>query len=300
MRNVGNFKWLNDGIRSVYESIIYPEVEEALNDWKKHSNSNCVLIGGLAYSFYCKPRATQDIDLLFLSFGDIPNYVIGFKRTRNHSFQHNKTHVEVEVLDTEYLGLSEDIVRKVFDDAVESDGIKVASPKSIVALKLNRYNQRDKSDIDDLLKYLLRLGDDLNFDDYPLTDDQISKLNNSISNLEVNETNDVNSFVLESYSNRDNFQLIESNGDFKISLIKDEYSDPCFYFFNKINRIMRFSDFIFCVKIPDNTNEELEIIESSSDFKSFTGYESQENILKNWISVNLNNLKSKWKEINSN
>lgn len=37
-RNISKFKWFNDGIRSLNESIIYPEVELALNDWKKYSD----------------------------------------------------------------------------------------------------------------------------------------------------------------------------------------------------------------------------------------------------------------------
>ena len=298
MRNVGSFKWLNDGIRSICESIIYPEVEIALNDWKTFSSSNSVLIGGLAYSFYCKPRATQDIDLMFLSLDDIPNSVFGFKRIRNHSFQHNKTHVEVEVLDPDYLDFNKKLIERVFLDSVESDGIKIASPKSLVVLKLNRYNQRDKSDIDDLLKYQLRIDKNIDFSDWDLTETQTLNLNNSISNLDLNENNDVNSFVIETYSNRKNIQLIESNKDFKISIIKDKWSEPCFYFFNKVNRLLRFDDYIFCIKIPKDINEELEIIESSSNFKSFTGYEKEKLILKNWLSLKkLEYIKSKWLEM---
>jgi hypothetical protein len=299
-RNIGKFKWLNDGIRSLNESIVYPEVEQALNDWKKYCNSDYILIGGLAYSYYCKPRPTQDIDLMFLSFGDIPESVMGFKRTRKHCFQHNKTHVEVEVLDSDYLNINPLLIEKTFEDSIESDGVRIASPKSLIALKLDRYNNRDIGDIDELLKYCLRVGNDLDldFENYNLNKEQIEKLNNSISNLNLNESKDVNSFVLDIYSNKENFIIIEDNDNFKILLSKDKYSAPGFYYLNKINRVMRFDDFAFHIKIPNSIGEKLEVIESSSDFKSFTGYENREDDLHKWLRSNLDYLKKRLGEIN--
>jgi hypothetical protein len=268
-----------------------------LNDWKKYSNSDSVLIGGLAYSYYCKPRATQDIDLIFLSFEDIPDSVLGFKRTRKHCFQHNKTHVEVEVLDPEYLDIDYDLVKRVFNESNESDGVKIASPKGLIVLKLDRYNNRDISDIDDLLKYCLRTGEDLNFEIYNLNKEQMEKINKSISNLELNESKDVNSFVLDVYHNKESFIEIENNDNFKILLLKDKYSVPSFYYLSKINRIMRFDDFSFCIKIPESLNEIIEVIDSSSDFKSFMGYKNEEEVLYKWLSSNLDYLKKRWKEI---
>ncbi len=38
LRNIWKFKWLNDGFRSLNESIVYPEVAEALAEWKRNSN----------------------------------------------------------------------------------------------------------------------------------------------------------------------------------------------------------------------------------------------------------------------
>jgi hypothetical protein len=59
-------QYKNDGFRSLYESAVYPELSIALEDWKRNCNDG-ILIGGLAYSYYCKPRKTEDIDCLFLS-----------------------------------------------------------------------------------------------------------------------------------------------------------------------------------------------------------------------------------------
>lgn len=137
--------------RPLIESIIVPEVTAALKKWIGSGNIPGVLIGGLALSFYAKPRYTADIDVLFLSDQDIPSQISGFKRIRSHSFQHNNTHVEVEVLSPSFLGLPEGLVQKVTETAIDSSGMRVASPSGLVALKLFRNTLKDDADIQDLL-----------------------------------------------------------------------------------------------------------------------------------------------------
>lgn len=137
--------------RPLLESIIVPEVTSALKKWIGLSDIPGILIGGLALSFYAKPRYTADIDVLFLSDRDIPDQIPGFKKIRSHSFQHNDTHVEVEVLSPSFLGLPEELVKKVTETAIESGGMKVASPSGLVALKLFRDSLKDDADIQDLL-----------------------------------------------------------------------------------------------------------------------------------------------------
>lgn len=137
---------LNDGTRPLLESIAVPEVTAALKDWIS-SNSGGVLIGGLAMSYYGKPRMTMDIDVLFLSPSDIPPNVGGFKRTRAGAFQHNDTHVEVEVVSADSINIPEELVRQVFKTAILVDGFLVASPSGIVALKLQRLKNNDIGDI---------------------------------------------------------------------------------------------------------------------------------------------------------
>lgn len=141
----------NDGSRTLLESIVAPEVAMALEDWKK-SGAGGVLIGGLALSLYVRPRYTQDVDILYTSEVDIPSEVRGFKRNRDHSFQNNRTHVEVEVLTAEHTGLPTDVVHAIIATAVSDNGIMVATAAGLVASKLFRLSFQDKADIVSLIK----------------------------------------------------------------------------------------------------------------------------------------------------
>lgn len=155
IRNIGKMNHMNDGTRSLYESVMAPEVILALDDWKKYSECNCVLIGATAMSYYVKPRYTSDVDVLFSTKDDIPKEVYNFKKHRTSAFQHNKTHVEVEVITPELINVSPDFIKKIFDTAVidlDSD-IKIASPEGLVALKLGRFNFFDQGDIQNLKRY---------------------------------------------------------------------------------------------------------------------------------------------------
>ena len=116
-------KWKNDGIRSIYESIIPKDVIVALDDWKSSNTSNCVLIGGIALSYYIKPRYTEDINLIFLTDEDIPLSVYKFRRNRKHSYEHIKTGVEVELITPEYINKDNSLFKNVFETSIESDGI---------------------------------------------------------------------------------------------------------------------------------------------------------------------------------
>lgn len=153
----------NDGTRSLFESIAIPEVEKALQDWNKTNHSG-ILIGGCAVGYYTRPRATTDVDILFLIKDDIPELVSGFKRTRKGAFQHNNTHVEIEVLSPSSINVSHELVKKVFDTAIISNKVKIASPSSLVALKLQRLKSHDIGDIAELIK-----TGKVNLDGYPLS-----------------------------------------------------------------------------------------------------------------------------------
>lgn len=142
----------NDGTRTLYESVAVPEVLAALKDWKAGTNGAGVLIGGLAISYYARSRQTMDVDIMFLDAADIPDQVEGFKRTRKGAFQHNKTHVEIEVLSPESINLPRQLAVKVVVTAIDTDGMKVASPSAIVALKLHRMKRYDEGDIAAMLE----------------------------------------------------------------------------------------------------------------------------------------------------
>lgn len=166
-RDFAKMSTKNDGTRSLFESIIIPEVIKTLSDWCKADGPG-VLIGGVALSYYVKPRMTQDADFLFISDDAIPNSVRGFKKIRPHSFQHNKTHVEVELVTPQLVNVPVAIVEVAISSAMISDGVKVASPSSLVALKLYRLSMQDKADIIALIK-----TGKVNLDDFPLHSEQV-------------------------------------------------------------------------------------------------------------------------------
>lgn len=155
LRDIQKMNAVNDGTRSLYESIAIPEVLAALKDWKVAlaDRDSGVLIGGLAVSYYVRPRNTTDVDIMFLNAADIPDEVAGFKRTRPGAFQHNKTHVEIEVISPQSINIPAPLADKVSDTAVNLDGIRVASPSGLVALKLHRLKRYDKVDIASLVQH---------------------------------------------------------------------------------------------------------------------------------------------------
>jgi len=151
MRDLIKMNGPNDGTRTLYESILPNELVTALRDWSK-AVPEPVLIGGVALSFYVRPRNTDDLDYLFISEQDVPEEVSGFKKARDYAFLHQKTHVEVEILTPEFLKVDAALVQKVYDTARTDSGVKIASPEGLVALKVQRGFLQDKADIVALLK----------------------------------------------------------------------------------------------------------------------------------------------------
>jgi len=150
----------NSNNRTLFESVVVSEVLQALQDWSK-SSKNGVLIGGLALSYHIKPRHTQDIDMIYLSGDDIPANVTGFKKIRKLSFQHNQTHVEVEVLPASFINKVKGLVDHVIKTSSTLDNINVASANGLVALKLSRFSRQDQADIEQLIIHA-----DANIDEY--------------------------------------------------------------------------------------------------------------------------------------
>jgi len=150
---IEGFSHCNDSnfSRSLIESVMVPEVTAALNDWIG-LNVPGILVGGLALSFYVKPRYTSDVDILFLNDNSIPKDIQGFTKIREHAFQHNETHVEVELLTPAFLNIPVGLVSAVINTSIESNGIKVGSPSGLIALKLQRGELQDQADIEQLVK----------------------------------------------------------------------------------------------------------------------------------------------------
>jgi hypothetical protein len=135
-----------EGLQLV-ESILVPEVDLAFKDWVTQADGNWMLIGGIVVGYYTKPRTTMDVDVLYPSKAEIPDAVIGFKRTRPMAFQHNKTHVEIEVISPEGINLPIELYQQVYDTSIMTDNIRVPSANGLVALKVAANRPQDVADI---------------------------------------------------------------------------------------------------------------------------------------------------------
>jgi hypothetical protein len=151
LRDISKMRTINDGTRTLFESVMMPEIVTALRDWSQ-ARAGGVLIGALALSYYARPRMTQDIDFLFLHDGDVPVSVPEFTRTGDRAFEHEGTKVKIDVITRKFAHVPPEIIQQVIDTAVESDGIKIASASGLVALKLHRLSMQDKADIIALIK----------------------------------------------------------------------------------------------------------------------------------------------------
>lgn len=153
LRDLTKTRTINYGHRTLMESVLYPEVVEALGQMRRNRwLASGVLIGDIALSFHVKPRTTQDIDVLFLTPESVPATIEGFRRHRNNAFEHIQTGVEVEVVTPTSINVSASLARAVFDTAIINDGIRVASASGIVALKLQRLHAIDEADIIQLIQ----------------------------------------------------------------------------------------------------------------------------------------------------
>lgn len=156
LRNLEVANHVNDGTRTLAQSVLVPEVLSALKDWASATSTRLqvLLIGGLAVSHYVRPRATMDIDMLFLSASQVPHEVPGFKRVREHAFRHNTTHVEVEVLDTGFLKLPKNLFLALWQEVSKDEsGFYIPSPTGLIALKLFRFSRQDQADIEALVNF---------------------------------------------------------------------------------------------------------------------------------------------------
>ena len=304
IRNIWKMKWKNDGFRSLYESIIYPEVKNALDDWKNNDDSNCVLIGGVALSYYIKPRPTEDLDLIFLSYKDIPNQVYKFKKSRKHAFKHIKTHVEVELLTPEHLKEDPALFQKVFDTAIESDGIKVASPLSLIALKLGRFNKKDQLDINNLYEYCLENDLDTDLTPYNLDKERLDRFYKIVQGLDEYVSS---KYLLETnslFNSNTKYLKINTDMPYDIYIFEEKYGEPRFHFSSDIKRqVKRFKDFQFAISLTETFKKDnsLKVIESTTGYNSLNSFRKEEKELKEWLlkDNNLKMIRNKWQKLNN-
>ncbi len=158
--SIRNMEFARTSVSSWRNAAFVPEVGHALAKWVKAKTGAVapgILIGGLAMSFYAKPRYTEDIDLLFLEDHEVPKEVEGFKKHRLSAFEDREDNVEVELVTATSIGIPQVVARKVIETAVEYDGIRVASLEAMVVLKLYgsdnpRRLHHDMADVDRILE----------------------------------------------------------------------------------------------------------------------------------------------------
>jgi hypothetical protein len=296
-------KWKNNGFRSLFESIIPNEVILALKDWKDNYDSeNYVIIGGIALSYYIKPRYTEDIDLAFLSYDDIPTNIFKFRRNREQSFEHIKTGVEIELLTPEHLNRSYSFFETIFKNSKKSDGIKIASPESLIALKLRRFNNTDQNDIVELHKYCLENSLEIDLKKYNLSDIEYDNYDRLVSNIDdvVNE----NLYMLNNkLSIKSKLHKKYKLKDYEIYIMNENFGEPRFHVIKNIdNKIKRFTDFQFSISItkPLDESGKIRILDSSTEYNSLDNFIHLESDIKDWLVANLINIKKDWNFLNRN
>lgn len=151
--------------KTLNEAALVPEVRGALMRWLSNQpdDERGVLIGGLALSFYARPRQTMDVDLLFAQAPDFINPM--FKRTRDHGAIDKKDHVEIEFVTHKTIGIPQAVAKRVIDTAWQlgSTGPKVASLDAMIVMKLYgadspKRRRQDEADIQAMLENNPRLN----------------------------------------------------------------------------------------------------------------------------------------------
>jgi len=286
-------KWMNtNGLRSLYESIIPNEVRVALDDWKNgHREDNYVLIGGLCMSYYLRSRYTEDVYLLFLTEDDLPGTVYKFKRIRPHSFEHIRTGVEVEMVTPELVGQNPDLFKKVYERSVISDGIRIASPVCLIALKLGRFIQRDRGDISALYSYCKDNDITVDLSDYELPQESLDKFNTLIREEDVSENHMMLDFRLSVNKRQECIKV----GDLNVRVFESDYGEPVFYVSNELSNIKRFNDFMVAISL---SRTGLQVVESSTGYSDMTGLKDVEKVIGQWYDDNRGHLVSTWNNLN--
>lgn len=301
MKALTKRKFRNNGFRSISESMLHPDVLKTFEKWKQNYNGheNCIIVGGLSVDMYIQRRPTEDIDILFLSNNDIPDRIIGFKRMLSkHMFEDTQTGVVVEFVTPERVNGNYKTFKEVFDAAIESEGIKIASPISIIALKLSRYSESDRADIIGLIEYCIENEILFDFSRYDLSERELENFKKLYN--EKSDKIDENSWILETNQYfRQNIQYKKFDiGDCELYIFKDEIN-PIFHYGRNIQKQVienierKYKDFQFGFYLND-----LQICYSSTHYNSMFNFEDEERMLKNWLRENKELVFDTWNELN--
>lgn len=154
LRNMSRFCATTCAGRSLLQSVILPEVGDALAAWISSTAGNTgILIGGLAVSYHVKPFVTDDVDLLFLTGDAIPTVVPGFTHDGGQAFRHDIYHVTIDTFSVSSFGgrISDALAKKIVSTAIEDSGMRIVSREGLIAMKLCRSSMRDSAEIVELL-----------------------------------------------------------------------------------------------------------------------------------------------------
>lgn len=168
MKSLRTLEFATAPVSSIRHVALVPEVHETLIRWlarQAPEDGRSLLIGGLAMSFYAKPRQTADVDLLFLRESDIPDDVDGFKSPHLHrrgAFLDVRSHVEIEVATPSFINLPQRVAEHVFKTArpisTADHRLLIPSVEGFVVLKLygaltSARKYKDLGDIQSVLEY---------------------------------------------------------------------------------------------------------------------------------------------------
>jgi hypothetical protein len=163
----------------ISDAIIGDDILKTFRDFSTNLN-NAALIGDLALSYYVAPRSTYVTEFLFARDEDIPTSINGFSHPRLHAFIHNETEQRVEIFTPNVLGVPSDVILKIIGLAFWSDGVKIASPTGLVALKLHRLNMmQERADIEALIK----TNQIQNLEQFGLSKENMRKYENVVERL---------------------------------------------------------------------------------------------------------------------
>ena len=150
-RDMSKMRAMNDGTRTLSESIMLPLVSTALRDWVRGRGGG-VLIGDAALGYHARPRHTEEIEVLFLHEDALRSSVEGFDKIGAFVFRHCRTRVEVRAVTPELAQAPFATAERVVAAATVSAGMAVTSPSGLVALTLFRPGLQAMADIVALIR----------------------------------------------------------------------------------------------------------------------------------------------------
>ncbi len=139
----------------------------ALSDWMQASNTSYVLVGGVAASFYGRPRLTQDLDALvridegsldsFVSSGNewgyrprISDCVAFARQSKVLLLHHQPTTVDADLICAR-LEYENDVIDRASTATIAGVTVQLPTPEDLIVMKGVALRPRDMGDIEGIL-----------------------------------------------------------------------------------------------------------------------------------------------------